>query len=534
MKALNSTKKNLNESNSITYKNHFKEKDSLLKEVVLIQEKLQSQGYFNVSLIHQEIIQDTTLVQFKLGQKTDTIKIHVKKEDLAYFDKKDWDISKDNTFIVAPEKLEKLLNTIVSSFENNGFTFSNVSLNNIYLDKNIMEADLVIEKSTFRKIDTVIIEGYKNFPRSFVKHKLRLKKGSSFSKEKLTNASKILNSIPFVQEIKSPQILFTKDTTAVYLYLKKQNRNVFDGLIGLNSDEESGKIKFNGHLRLELYNLFNNGEEIKIRWESQPDEKTLLNIGAKIPYIFNSPISPEANLEIYKQDSSFVSTKFNFGLTYSLNAQNELGGYYSSESSSNLLNSTLANQTFEDFDNQFYGLRYRNINYNNSILQPLKFYFEISPSIGTRKAKENLTQQKITLKSFYLWQLNRRNFIFLQNQSAHLNSTDYILNELFRIGGASSLRGFNENSIFASSYSIFNIEYRYLLSNLSYLYSITDFAYINNELDEISSNGYGLGIGYVYFKNNSKINLSYAIGSFQNQNFNINNSKFHIKFSYFF
>ncbi|WP_196890613.1 POTRA domain-containing protein [Aureivirga marina] len=534
LKAIDSENNAVEKNKDFTYKNNFKNVDSLNLEIEKIQKKLQLEGFYNSYLKNKISKKDTITAIFDLGKKIDKLILRYKEEQITDLNFSSNVKIENNTIIASPKYIEQILNTIVSYFENQGNSFSNVYLYNLNQKDGNLYANLQVEKSNQRHIDSIIIEGYKSFPKSFIKHKLQLKKGSVFTKDKLKTASTVLKSIPFVEEIKSPQILFTKDTTAIYLYLKKRNRNIFDGLIGFNSNEDDGKLRLNGHLRLELFNMFNNGEEIKIFWESFPEEKTMLNVGGKIPYIFNSPVSPSVNLEIFKQDSTFVSTKFNFELSYSINHKNELSGFYNSESSSNLLNNSLSNLTVEDFTNNFYGIRYNYIEYNDSYLQPRKFYLELKPSIGTRKAEETIAQQKISGSASYLWLLNRKNYLYIRNISAHLNSSNYIFNELFRIGGANSIRGFNESSIFVSTYSLFNIEYRYLLSDLSYLYSITDFAYTNNEIDNVSDNAYGLGIGYVYFKNNSKINISYAVGSFGNENFDFNNSKFHIKFTYFF
>ena len=83
-------------------------------------------------------------------------------------------------------------------------------------------------------------------------------------------------------------------------------------------------------------------------------------------------------------------------------------------------------------------------------------------------------------------------------------------NELFRIGGANSIRGFNEQSIFTESYTFFNIEYRILTNPTSYLYTITDFGQFSSINQQ--KNVLGLGIGYLFNTGNSQINLNASVG----------------------
>ena len=134
----------------------------------------------------------------------------------------------------------------------------------------------------------------------------------------------------------------------------------------------------------------------------------------------------------------------------------------------------------------------------------------------------------------YLWSLNFKNHIYLRNDSSVLISDNILTNELFRIGGINSIRGFNEESIFASLYSIVNIEYRYAVNSSSYLFSISDLGYFEDQLNNTSQQLYSLGLGYAFSTNFGLLNLSYAIGKSNNQTFELNNSRFHIKISSFF
>jgi len=96
-------------------------------------------------------------------------------------------------------------------------------------------------------------------------------------------------------------------------------------------------------------------------------------------------------------------------------------------------------------------------------------------------------------------------------------------NELFRVGGANSIRGFNEQSIFTSKYTFFNTEYRYLTSSTSYLFSITDLGsfLINKENNFL----FGVGFGYRFASNNNIFKISYALGKNHREDFNVNKSK---------
>ncbi len=520
--------------NSIQYQKNHNSEISLFNSLDSVKNKLQQKGFFSVEL--DTLIKKDTLYNAKLNLENfhKTVRIYYSNTELGK--EHLFKISptvKDTYFDIRIERLSRTLNEIVGVFESQGNSFTQVSLKDIIVKKELIEGVLDIKKSKPRKIDKVVINGYENFPKTYLNHFLKLKSNTLFNKSKLDKTSELLTILPFVTETKPPEILFTKDSTIVYLYIKKKAFNKFDGLIGFTSQEDGTGISFNGYLDLSLNNVFNGGESFSLHWRNNGDERQVFNLSTTIPYIFNSRFSPEAELNIYKQDSTFINTKTKFLLPYSINERNAVGLSLYTETSSNLLTNVI--NDIGDFNTIFYGINYRYQIPNNQFLFPIKFNIFSELFTGNRKTDDNnIKQSKIYFKTNYLWNLNYKNHIYLQNETSTLLSDNILTNELFRIGGVNSIRGFDEESIFASTYSYFTIEYRYTPNNTSYLYSITDLGYIDNEIINQSSQIYSLGLGYAFTTKLGVLNLSYALGKFSNQPFDFGNSRFHLKIISFF
>ena len=77
-----------------------------------------------------------------------------------------------------------------------------------------------------------------------------------FNLEKMQSKTDLLDQLPFVQQKRPAEVLFTKDSTSIYLYLEKVKSNRFDGFLGFGSDQITGKIEFDGYLDLNLINNF--------------------------------------------------------------------------------------------------------------------------------------------------------------------------------------------------------------------------------------------------------------------------------------
>ncbi len=520
----------------ISYKSIHQSKEDVYLEIDSVNIKLHNFGFLNSQL--DTIIKHDSLftAYFNLGLSTKSIKVFynnglIDKNFIKTYAKN----YTDAYFEISIQDVSKVLNGIVQQFELEGKSFTEVSLKNIQSNNNEFIAELNIVSSHSRTIDKIILKSYEKFPKSFIKHHLNLKAGTVFNTDKLEKASNSIRSLSFASESKLPEVLFAKDSTIVYLYLKKNKSNRFDGLIGFNTDD-SGKLKFNGYLDLLLNNVLNKGEMISIKWKSNGDDRKLFDLAFESPYIFNSPISPKVAFNIYKQDSTFINTKAIINLSYTLNQASSVSANLQTENSNDLLNNTQNN--ISSFKNLFYGASYiyRKPDYFQASLYD-KFHLSVNTLFGTRTLTNSSTstkQQKYNLEIYYNWRINTRNSIFFKNESGMLISDDLITNELYRIGGANSIRGFNEESIFASTYSILNLEYRYLLGNLSYIYSITDVAYVQNDIINDNTQIYSFGLGYTYKTKNGVVDLSYAIGKQSEQSLDFRDSRFHIKLIQFF
>ena len=504
-------------------KKHIDE-ESVYREIEKTGAYLKKNGYFLNSIEKIKKVDSIYIAFFILREKTEKAILRIPRNlDIEIPLHK----LEDNKLHIPIEKLESVLKHITIQLDKEGRSFSKVQLKNVKLNEGILFADISALQSRTRTLDRIIIKGYEDFPKSFLKHALDIKKGDIFNQEKILSISRGLKSISFVKEIKAPEALFTKDSTLLYLYIKKEQNSSFDALVNFTSRQD-GSLLFNGHVNLKLNNILNTGENFTLFWNSIGEEKQDFKISAKTPYIFNSPFTTEIGFNIYKQDSTFLNTKFESEISYKVGKKTALSLTYNSETSEKT--KQIAIDEIKSFTNFFIGTE---INYRS--LKNDKFNLKLNTSIGERTIEEiNTTQIKITLSTSYLYKISLRSDFFARNESGYLNSDNYINNELFRIGGANSIRGFNEQSIFTSKYSYFNIEYRYLTATDSYLYSITDFGTFKESLNKMNSFLVGLGIGYSFRKSNNLFRISYVTGKTEGRSFDLKTSKIIINWSTYF
>ena len=459
----------------------------------------------------------TKWIRIKVNEKKLSLKLSKPEHDLVFVD------FKGDSLKLAFGASENFLKGLVSKFESIGFSMATVRLTNLKKKLNEMHADLEINVDRKRQLNDIVINGYDKFPAGHLKNLKRLYKNKLFTQANLAQLNNDVAQFRFIETVKYPEILFTKDSTKIFVYVDKAKNNTFDGFLGFTNDDKR-KVVLSGYVDLVLNNVLNYGEKFNLNWRSNGKEQRNFNAGIELPYVFKSPVSVRANLNIIKQDSTFQTTQTSLDLGYYFNYNTRLFlGYQSSESSDiKNKNTTL----ISDFTNDFVTSNFEYVSYNkDNFLFPEKTVVSFKIGAGKRVSKFQDNAQyfgSMTLKhDFYL---NEKNIINLKSQNYYLQSTTYIINELYRFGGINSIRGFVENSLQGSLFASVLTEYRFVVAPNLYVHSILDYGYYQDKSATASNRLLGIGFGFGLLTKNGLFNLVYSNGSTQNQELKFSNS----------
>jgi hypothetical protein len=397
-------------------------------------------------------------------------------------------------------------------------------------DKNI-KANLVITSNKERIINSIIVKGYEKFPRSFLKHYVKIKESDILDLNELKRKSQLINQLAFANKIRDPEILFTKDSSSVFLYLEKEKANVFDGFLGFGTNETNNKLEFYGYLDLKLLNNLNYGEAFDIKYRGDGNDQRTFNANLNLPYLLGSPIGTELSINIFKQDSTFTNTQQTLDIFYQINQKQKIIAGVTSRQSNDL--TTTLTENIEDYNTTFYTIGYHFTSKRNSEpLFPINFNFQGKIGFGSRTLDNSKEKQStFSIYSDKIFNLNRNNSIYLKLLTEGLISDQYLTNELLRLGGINSLRGFDENSIYASLYAALNSEYRFRLSSSLYVYSILDAAYTENRLTNLEDKLYGFGLGFGLITKSGLLKFNYGVGKAGKEKINFSNSKIQLSLS---
>jgi hemolysin activation/secretion protein len=175
---------------------------------------------------------------------------------------------------------------------------------------------------------------------------------------------------------------------------------------------------------------------------------------------------------------------------------------------------TTVRPALNDTRTLFYTFGAEIINLDDRLMPRQGLYIDADLSIGTRRIIPNplvnaSLYDGVILKSAqwlglgilqYYLPLGRR-FTLLNMAHGGIRIAQNIFqNELFRIGGLRQLRGFDEESILASSFGIFTAEFRFFLDNTSFLFAFIDQAWYEQKTADLYRRdlptGAGAGIAF--------------------------------------
>jgi outer membrane protein assembly factor BamA len=536
------TSNNSEEKNIVPKKEVLSRKIGLEKQVNNVLIQLFERGYMSANIDSiSENKNDTINVFIYTGKKYQWLNLENENIDEGVINKIGY---RDKFYINKAfryKDVAALMKRLVQYYENNGYPFATAGLNDIeLLDDNKISAKIWINKHKEYKLDSLIIKGETKVSKKYISSYLGLEEGGNYNESEISKIKKRVEDLPFLDLTSSPEIEFNKEEAKVYLHLKDRKASQFDGILGiLPNDNTPGQILLTGDLKLKLLSAFGRGELIDLNWKKLQSETQDLKVNFAYPYLFGSSIGVDLKFNLYKRDSTFLNLNQTVALQYLLS-----GGDYFELFINNKLSSLLGGNSVTGGVVPPNNINVENLASTRALLygigifrqrldyrfNPRKgFFIDADGAVGTRKItlkktdelevedndkKGNNVQYEVNFKGGYFIPVFKRATFLFQNFSGITSAETIYENELSRIGGLKSLRGFDEESVFASLFSIFTIEARYLLEKNSFAHVFFDGAYYENKSvgKNIVDRPFGFGAGFSFETKAGIFSISYALG----------------------
>ncbi|WP_372639452.1 BamA/TamA family outer membrane protein [Ancylomarina sp.] len=439
---------------------------------------------------------------------------------------------------------------ILDYYSNHGYPFATLSLSDIKIADGEIRGHCFLSPNQRVVWDSMLIKGDAQIHSKFIENHLGIKPGQVYCEEKFEAISQLISKLDFISEIKPSELELFDGVAKVHHYLKKQSANRFDGIIGFQNNNETDRLELTGEVNLDLVNSFHRGERIQFNWRKLEESSQNLKIDFHYPYIFNSKLGTDFSFQLMKQDSTYVNTNLRLGLNFQQTGNSGVRLFYQLKSSSLISSKHFAGLTvlpdFADSKSNLLGFQYEYEKLDRRY-NPLKgWHWILDLSGGENKIKRNINipdelYENIDLKTkIFEGTLSLKSYIPLgsklvyhwQVMAAWMERVNYFENDLYRLGGMKSIRGFNEDSFRASKYALTRQEFQFVPSRNTSIYLFYDLAWYEQEIQEkiMSDHPMGYGFGLNFSAGSGMFTLNYALGKQNEESTDFKSAKIHFGF----
>lgn len=526
-------------------KTSFKDSTSLKNELKRIDYSLKAAGYINYQIMSDTQEGTHRNIKYNYNNVWTWEQLRIDEQLQTYLPKNNFNNITTKGKIIKEDVLLESIENLLTYAEDNGYPFAEIYFDSLQTYNRKVSATLRLRLNPYIQFDTIAINNKKIIQPVFLSAYLGIREGQSYSEKKIQAVQNRIDELGFIRLKYPPKIYFNNNKAMLVLSPEKRNANKFDGLIGVQPNANTQKTAIVGQAQLYLINTLGRAERLQIEFRSQANETRDLRAMLSYPFLFSTPFGLSANIDIRRQDTSFSSLGRSIAIQYLIRGNNQVSLLYK-VNESNLLSVKKyigSNTLPENLD-----VKKRSYGLNNLIeeldyrINPSKGY-SISTTLlfGTREVKRNANfadslydainlnssqvQAAVALRKFF--KLSNKNVLLLSYKTEWVETEQLFNNELVRFGGINDLRGFDEESIFASYYWVSTIEYRFLLDRNSFFRLFYDQGYYFNKILKAEDYPSGLGLGLQLQTLAGALQVNYALGEQLNSGYNFQSGKIH-------
>ena len=528
-----------------------------------------NKGYLVASIDSVWYLQNNVHIAFYVGEKYNWIQLRTNTIDKSLLSKIGYSEKNFNGRNVNIAEIDLLKERLLSYYENEGFPFAAVYLDSITINDDKIAAALMVNQGLIYRIDSINNYGKLKLNPRFLQQYLNISNGSIYKREKLKEVDKRMLELPYAETEQPLSLNMLGSGSILNLYVNNKKSSEASAIFGFLPDaNNTGKLQVTGDVNLDLKNVFGAGESLLLKYQALQPKSPRLNLGYEKPYFLKSPFGLGFLFELFKKDSSFLQVNAQVGLQLNL-TNKQSGKIIVQRQTANLLQGGIDTNAIKltkqlpiniDVKSVNVGITYefRNTNYRFNPLTGNDIIITALTGVKTIQKNNDILSLKtpgfnydklydsIKLKSYQLrLKLSGAHYFKLSKSStfktalnAGLYSSPTIFrNEVFQIGGYRLLRGFDEESIYATRYAVITAEYRSLLSLNSYLFGFVDIGSTQVKYQQVNASNFftSAGLGIAYETKAGLLNLSLALGKRNDLPFNIRQaSKIHFGYINYF
>ena len=524
-------------------------------------------GFAAASADRFHMLEDYAEAEVYIGERFTIDRIELDLETRVWLEQTHFSYKKKKPVLL--DDLVSWEQQLLDHAANHGHPFATVKLDSFQFHSGKTSAILKLQRDVFYRLDSIRQVGDSVAHVAYLYRLLQLKPGMPYNQEKINQVNIMLKRAAYFSAAQSPDVTYLGSGALMNLYLTPLRSSQFNALLGWQpATDLRGKTQLIADVHLDLQHYFGRGERMFLRWQQLQPQSPRLNVALNRPYVLNSEFGADIQVDLFKKDSNFLQWQTRIGSGFQLSTNQQAGFFLLWQQASLLyggIDTLQIRQSGQlpvnaDYRLSQAGFQWKWLTTDRRMNPTQGWESDCQVAIGQKKIIPNQTILQIKGMGFqpqrlydtmgkslaqlrWRGQLTRYHamgkWLVLKTslQTGWLFSSVLFRNEWFQIGGQQTLRGFDEESIYASRFAIGTVECRRLLGPLSYisLFSEAAHTYIQEEKKLPQGFWVSAGIGLAYETKAGLLNLSIATGLKPNETYQFrDNLKLHVGIQRYF
>lgn len=379
------------------------------------------------------------------------------------------------------QRIDRDINTLLSLYEKRGFPTAKISV--VALDagedgeKALLDVRIEVQEGVKASVSEILLEGNKTTKDEVILREVRAKQTDLFTDASAARIRRALERLRLFTSVESPQFYVAGDNKGVMVIrVREGDPNRFDGMIGYNPLPRGGGI-VTGLADVRFGNLFGTGRRFSVRWMRESSASQDLALRYFEPWVASLPIQAEVGFLQRKQDSTFIMRTYQADV--SVNLADDLEGSVTVEQArtvpgERILNPISSNTQWSLGASLSYDTRNHPVTPTDGVLYKTGYEFGRKSSGGNSGETRRLTFE---FEIYYA--PGARQVVAVSARGRGFSSSLIGQSDLFRLGGATTLRGYRENQFQGARIGWASLEYRFLTGGNSYFYGFLDGGYFS-------------------------------------------------------
>ncbi len=399
---------------------------------------------------------------------------------------------------------------LISRYGRSGYPFVKISVDSIDVvpaSPPKVRVSMTIDEGKKIIINEIRVAGNNHTNPDVIIRETRIHPPELYNEEKVAGIQARLQRMNIFASVREPEVYLDSTGGGLLITVSEANTNTFDGILGYApASTPTGSGAVAGYAHVTLGNLFGTTRRLDVMWQHDAESSQEINLSYSEPWVFNFPINLSGAFRQRQQDSTYVQRSVEGHIDFLASESFLLGGFISHTvvipSSTLVFQPVHANRIVSVGVNLQLDTRDDIINPHRGIRYSTTYSVGSELIYGTSSASGSTSVQSATIDAEGYKGTLGNQVVALGLHARQITGSRVQVTDLFRFGGATTLRGYRENELTGSRIAWANSEYRFLLDRHSYFFGLFDagFSYLPADIGGTSSVtktfDYGYGIGF--------------------------------------